>query len=985
MGPLFVPLVGVQLKKFIIKLHYCYQISHKKLTLLLNLGKKMVATMDYTSEYQQAQKAYLQQQYREAAEIINGLIQEYPDDPSSRLLRGHIYLGMGQYNMAAQDYQLILELTQDSQLLSYAQKGLESIAEAEKMFGSEPQTNYQNNGNDFEHNANDFDSFQWQEMNADENFYPENTQFHPEQFADVKTNFNEFEQGSSFADPFATNGEEIHLENGFNTHNFDNPFLMGEEDAHWQNASPMISGSLDSTSSPFGQNPNINMNGNYDLQNLDEAGDDFFDDNEFNDVTFDDFNTANPQPQFTFDSSQEQTFSDFHGNPKSMGDTATLIMMPQSSKEAPAKVSENNQFEAENFNQEFNEADVALFHGTTEETFAMPDKFDFDAFNDAFDDPLEEALTSADTSKESSIDSEFISEFTEFDEFGNIADFDFNDTSADFTSGFMNDSIASTNNSGFLADFANTNDGELFSMASSNSDLNVAAETPLQTPLFTSVNSDIDPIVTVEQGWLAPFENANLQKKSWYMAIAAGAVSTIVGSIVTFGIAEFTPSLQTNTPANQQAKSALRNTGWMMSLFGGLAGFGTTLYLTRVTIKQIKQTTDELQEKFQAVAQGHFDIQATVRTEDEFGKLSAGFNQMARVILTTTAEAQHKAKEQEQAKEDLQRQVIRLLDDVEGAARGDLTVKAEVTADVLGAVADSFNLTIQNLRDIVKQVKNAAKMVNKGSMDSDAFARSLSGDALRQAEELAVTLNSVQVMTDSIQRVAESAAEAEKVARSASATALKGGEAVGRTVEGILQIRETVSETTRKVKRLAEASQEISKIVALIAQIASRTNLLALNASIEAARAGEAGRGFAIVADEVRQLADKTAKALKDIEQIVFQIQQETGSVMQAMEEGTQQVIQGTKLAQQAKGSLEDIIQVSNRIDALVRSITADTVEQTVTSRAVAQVMQSVELTAQETSQESQRVSVALSNLVTVARDLLNSVERFRIESTDKK
>ncbi|MGL5193357.1 MAG: methyl-accepting chemotaxis protein, partial [Chroococcales cyanobacterium] len=359
--------------------------------------------------------------------------------------------------------------------------------------------------------------------------------------------------------------------------------------------------------------------------------------------------------------------------------------------------------------------------------------------------------------------------------------------------------------------------------------------------------------------------------------------------------------------------------------------------------------------------------------------------QMGRIIYTTTSEAQRKAEEQEQSKEDLQRQVIRLLDDVEGAARGDLTVQAEVTADVLGAVADSFNLTIQNLREIVLQVKLAARQVTKGATDSESFARSLSTDALRQAEELAATLNSVQVMTDLIQRVADNAREAEEVAKSASATAKKGGEAVEQTVAGILEVRETVAETTRKVKRLAESTQEISKIVALIATIAGRTNLLALNASIEAARAGEAGRGFAIVADEVRQLADRSAKALKEIEQIVMQIQSETGGVMVAMEEGTQQVIEGTKRAEQAKRALENIIQVTNRIDVLVRSITADTVEQSQTSRSVAQVMQAVELTAQETSQEAQRVSGSLQNLVGVARDLLTSVERFRVETGERR
>jgi twitching motility protein PilJ len=353
---------------------------------------------------------------------------------------------------------------------------------------------------------------------------------------------------------------------------------------------------------------------------------------------------------------------------------------------------------------------------------------------------------------------------------------------------------------------------------------------------------------------------------------------------------------------------------------------------------------------------------------------------MLQSVITSNSEAQRKAREMELAKDELQRQVIRLLDDVEGAARGDLTVKAEVTADVLGAVADSFNLTIDSLRQIVQQVQVAAVQVNQGSTESEAFARRLSSDALSQAEELAVTVNSVQMMTASIKRVAESARESEEVARTASSTALRGGEAVERTVAGIQEIRETVAESTRKVKRLAESSQQISQIVSVISQIASRTNLLALNASIEAARAGESGKGFAIVADEVRQLADRSAKALKEIEQIVLQIQSETGSVMAAMEQGTQQVIAGTKLAEEAKRSLDDIIQVSSRIDALVRSITTDTIEQRETSKAVTEVMQSVEIQAQSTSQEAQKVSSSLENLVVVARNLLTYVERFKVE-----
>ncbi len=246
---------------------------------------------------------------------------------------------------------------------------------------------------------------------------------------------------------------------------------------------------------------------------------------------------------------------------------------------------------------------------------------------------------------------------------------------------------------------------------------------------------------------------------------------------------------------------------------------------------------------------------------------------------------------QRQEKEDLQRQVIKLLDEVEGAARGDLTVQAEVTADIMGAVADSFNLTIQNLRQLVQKVKDSATKVNTAALNNEAFARSLSEDALRQARDVSVSGEAVQRMTASILQVATNARKAESVARQASQTATRGGDAVDRTLAGILSIRETVSETGKKVKRLAESTQEISKIVALINQLSSRTNLLALNSSIEAVRAGEAGRGFAIVADEVRQLADRAAKATREIEQIVLNIQSETSAVMSAMEEGTHSTI----------------------------------------------------------------------------------------------
>jgi twitching motility protein PilJ len=618
------------------------------------------------------------------------------------------------------------------------------------------------------------------------------------------------------------------------------------------------------------------------------------------------------------------------------------------------------------------------------------DSFDLDAFESAFgseaevDSGIETFVSTQDTSNISSgnirKNKDFLNDFDEFDDLGDIPGFELTEDDSFDDRRMLSESLDSQVNSQaqFVNNsFANERGDAYQDLSHRDEELFTITGDQEASRIFTQ--SDLartEPIVTSEQGLFGHFENAPLDHKQWWIAGSVGLVSML-------GVALVSALAISISPAQQ--RESVRNTGLLMALAAGATGAATAGFMGNLTLKQIRRSTKDLQAQFDSVRQGNLNVEATVYSQDELGYLATGFNDMARVIFTTTNEAQRKAIEMEEAKENLQRQVIRLLDDVEGAARGDLTVQAEVTADVLGAVADAFNLTIQNLRDIVQQVKVAARDVTKGSTNSETFARALSGDALRQAEELAVTLNSVQVMTYSIQRVAEAAREAETVARDASKIAQKGGEAVENTVAGILEIRETVAETTRKVKRLAESSQEINSIVAIVSQIASRTNLLALNASIEAARAGEAGRGFAIVADEVRQLADRSAKSLKEIEQIVMQIQSETSSVMTAMEEGTQQVIHQTKLAEEAKRSLDNIIQVADHIDILVRSITSDTVEQTETSRAVAQVMQSVELTAQETSQEAQRVSGALQHLVGVSRDLIASVERFRVETIESR
>ena len=347
--------------------------------------------------------------------------------------------------------------------------------------------------------------------------------------------------------------------------------------------------------------------------------------------------------------------------------------------------------------------------------------------------------------------------------------------------------------------------------------------------------------------------------------------------------------------------------------------------------------------------------------------------EQARIIAEVVSE------EQRREKEALQLQLLELLSDVEGAAQGDLTVRADVTTGEIGTVADFFNAVIESLRGIVTQVKKAATQVNTSLGENEGAIRQLSVEALNQAEETTRTLDSVEKMSHSIQEVAANARQAAVVARSASSTAEAGGLAMDRSVQNIQRLRETVAETAKKVKRLGESSQQISKVVSLINQIALQTNLLAINAGIEAARAGEEGQGFAVVAEEVGELAARSAAATKEIEKIVENIQQETSEVVEAMELGTAQVVEGTHLVEDAKLSLSQILEVSRQIDALVQSISSATVSQAETSQAVTELMKEIAKVSERTSNSTRQVSSSLQETVGIAQELQASVGTFKV------
>ncbi len=348
---------------------------------------------------------------------------------------------------------------------------------------------------------------------------------------------------------------------------------------------------------------------------------------------------------------------------------------------------------------------------------------------------------------------------------------------------------------------------------------------------------------------------------------------------------------------------------------------------------------------------------------------------------TAAEQARSLANEQQNQKESLQIQLVNLLGEVEGAASGDLTVRADVTVGEIGTVADFFNSIIESLRQLVTQVQVSAQQVNLSVGDNEGAIRQLADDALNQADEVTRALSSVEAMTTSIQSVAASARQAADVARTASETAETGSAAMDRTERNILTLRETVGMTAKQVKRLGESSQQISKVVSLINQIAVQTNLLAINAGIEAARAGEGGQGFAVVAEEVGELANRSAAATQEIEKIVETIQRETAYVVEAMEQSTTQVVEGTRSVEETKTSLGQILDVSRQIDELVQSISDATVSQVETSTSVSQLMQIVADVSRQTSDSSLQVSEALRATVSVAEELKASVGTFKVDA----
>jgi twitching motility protein PilJ len=324
-----------------------------------------------------------------------------------------------------------------------------------------------------------------------------------------------------------------------------------------------------------------------------------------------------------------------------------------------------------------------------------------------------------------------------------------------------------------------------------------------------------------------------------------------------------------------------------------------------------------------------------------------------------------------------QQAILRLLDELQPLADGDLTVQATVTEDITGAIADSINYAIGALRDLVATITDSSILLDAASKQTEGTSRHLVRSSELQLKQLAAASESIAQMAISIEEVSGNAERCADVARHSVDVASKGGEAVSRTIDGMNTIRETIQETSKRIKRLGESSQEIGNIVELINDIAEQTNILALNASIQASMAGEAGRGFAVVADEVQRLAERSANATKQIEVLVSTIQSDTNEAVVSMERSTTDVVGGALLAENAGAALDEIDQVSNQFASLVHNISSSAREQAEAAADITRNMQVLRGIGNKTAQSTTATSSAISKLSELASQLRRAASGF--------
>ncbi len=405
--------------------------------------------------------------------------------------------------------------------------------------------------------------------------------------------------------------------------------------------------------------------------------------------------------------------------------------------------------------------------------------------------------------------------------------------------------------------------------------------------------------------------------------------------------------------------------GILVAVLTGAALLGRNLVRTVTTpLGALEGTVKQL-------AGGDYAARSPIKTQDEFGQFSSAFNNLLDDRVASLAQAEATNKRNEAA-------ILRLMNELGDVAEGDLTARATVSEDITGAVADSVNYTVSELSSVVTRINQTAGQVASASVDAQKTSQELLSAAEKQSQQIAQTTSSVLQVADALSGVSENAAQSVTVARQSLEAAEQGAKAVHNSIAGMNEIRDQIQDTSKRIKRLGESSQEIGEIVELIADITDQTNILALNAAIQAASAGEAGRGFSVVAEEVQRLAERSGDATKRIAALVRTIQGDTQEAISAMERSTQGVVQGTKVSDAAGQALQEIQRRSREVAELIEGVASTSYVQSEMAKEVAEGMQGIMDITRQTTEGTKHTAVAVQGLTGVAEELKASVSRFK-------
>jgi twitching motility protein PilJ len=402
---------------------------------------------------------------------------------------------------------------------------------------------------------------------------------------------------------------------------------------------------------------------------------------------------------------------------------------------------------------------------------------------------------------------------------------------------------------------------------------------------------------------------------------------------------------------------------------GALVAFTFLLHALLLS-KRVLTPLAELANFSERIAAGDSRAKADVSASDEFGFIAENLNRSAGRLSRPGVS--------QEASESLQRSITDLLNLINQVARGDLTIRGKVNSDALGNVVDSVNFMLDNFSTFIERVRKAAIDVSTSANQILISADEMTAGAVQQDQEITNTSSAVEELTVSMKQVSNNAEASAEAARRALDAAEQGNRSVRDTLEGMQRIRASVQATAKKIKSLGDRSLEISEIINVINDITEQTNLLALNAAIEAARAGEAGRGFAVVADEVRKLAEHSRSATKDIAALIKAIQAETNEAVVVMEEGTKEVEVGAGLADQAGKALEAISSVVRQSAELVQEISLASKQQVRGTEGVANAMQIISGITRQTSQGSRQTVSTVGNMVKLSEQLNEALAQFR-------